>query len=124
MLEEIKESYPAKFRPALLAMIKCLSNIVQHPDDESYKIIKSFDKSILKIPGILDILDMIGFSQDESGNKNILIYEGESIDFLDTYISMFKKYLPEEVKPPQTQGREMIQIQKIQSPLVKEGEPK
>ena len=104
MLEEIKESYPTKFRPALLAMINCLSNIVQHPGDESYKIIKSFDKSILKIPGILDILDMIGFSQDKSGNKNILIYEGESIDFLDTYISMFKKYLPEEVKPPQTQG--------------------
>ena len=124
MLEEIKENYPTKFRPALLAINKCLSNIIQHPDDESYKIIKSFDKSILKIPEILDILDMIGFSQDESGNKNILKYEGDSIDCLSNYISMFKKYLPEEALPPQPQGRENIQIEKIQSPLIKEGEPK
>ena len=121
MLEGIKEMYPTKFRPALLAIIKCLSNIVQHPDDESYKIIRSFDRSILKIPGILDIFDMIGFSQDESGNKNTLIYEGESIDYLNNYISMFKKYLPEE---PQLQGTDFIQIQKIQSPLIKESEPK
>lgn len=124
MLEEIKEMYPTKFRPALLAIINCLTNILQHPDNESYKIIKSFDRSILKIPGILDIFDIIGFSQDESGNKNTLIYEGESIDYLNNYISKFKKYLPEEAQRPQPQGREVIQIQKIQSPLVKEGEPK
>ena len=124
MLEEIKEMYPTKFRPALLAIINCLTNIVQHPDNESYRIIKSFDRSILKIPGILDIFDMIGFSQDESGNKNTLILEGESIDYLNNYISMFKKYLPEDAQHPQPQGREVIQIQKIQSPLVKEGEPK
>lgn len=124
MLDEIKERYPSKFRPALLAIIKCISDIIQHPDDESYKAIKSFDKNILKIPGILDILDMIGFSQDESGNQNILIYEDESIDFLGNYISILNKYLKEEAQPPLPQSREIIQIQKIQSSFVKEDEPK
>jgi len=123
MLDEIKELYPSKFKPALMSIIKCLSNIIKHPDDESYKTIKLFDKNILKIPEILDILDMIGFSQDESGNQNILIYEDESIDFLGNYISMFNEYLQEEAQTSKPQS-EIIQIERIQSPLVKECEPK
>lgn len=130
MLDEIKERYPTKFRPALQAINKCLSNIVQHPDDEFYKKIKIIDKNILEIPGILDIFDMIGFTIKKSGAQKVLIYEDkdeddeESIDLLKNCISLFNKYLSKEPQSLQPKSIETIQIQRIQNPIIKAGEPR
>ena len=118
MLNDIRRRYPTTYRPAFQSLNQCLSNIIQHPDEVSYRIINLIDhfiqNNILIIPEILDILRLIGFSQTQPGNRNILIYQDQPLNVLNNYISIFNNFLA-QAQSPQPQNQRTFQDPRMQN---------
>ena len=118
MLNDIRRRYPTTYRPAFQSLNEFLSNIIQHPDEVSYRIINLIDhfiqNNILIIPEILDILRLIGFSQTQPGNRNILIYQDQLLNLLNNYISIFNNFLA-QAQLPQPQRQRTFQDPRIQN---------
>ena len=96
MLNEISRNHPNKSPQVFQSLNQYLSNILDHPNEMSYKIIdksnKDIQNTLLKLPEILDVLKLIGFSQNPNINKNLLIYENQPIENLNHYISILNKF--------------------------------
>ena len=118
MLNDIRARYPTTYRPAFQSLNECLLNIIQHPDEISYRIINLIDRfiqnNILIIPEILDLLQLIGFSQTQPGNRNILMYQDQSLNLLNNYISIFNNFLA-QAQTPQPQRQRTIQEARVQN---------
>ena len=118
MLNDIRRRYPTTYRPAFQSLNECLGNIIQHPDEVSYRIINLIDhfiqNNILIIPEILDILRLIGFSQTQTGSRNILMYQNQPVNLLNNYISLFNNFLA-QAQTPQPQRQRTFQDPRIQN---------
>ena len=118
ILNDIRRRIPTTYRPAFQSLNECLGNIIQHPDEVSYRIINLIDhfiqNNILIIPEILDILRLIGFSQTQTGNRNILMYQNRPVNLLNNYISLFNNFLA-QAQTPQPQRQRTFQDPRIQN---------
>ena len=88
ILNDISRRYPDIYRQVFQTLNQNLSNIVQNQNEISYRIInlknQVIQNNLLLIPEMIDILRLIGFSNNQNANE--LIYQNQPISELNNYI--------------------------------------
>ena len=115
MLDEIVQSSPNDYKTAFEILSKLLSNIVTNPEEKKFRIIKRtnpiIQTKLLKIPQIIDLLNILGYEEGTGENENNLIYEGYSLDSLNDCLSLLKQYLSNATPIYQNTGNKVIVYQ-------------
>ena len=115
MLDEIVQSSPNDYKTAFEILSKLLSNIVTNPEEKKFRIIKRtnpiIQTKLLKIPQIIDLLNILGYEEGKGENENNLIYEGYSLDSLNDCLSLLKQYLSNATPIYQNTGNKVIVYQ-------------
>ena len=98
MLSEIVKNKPNEYRTAFEILSKLLNNIIEHPEEEKFRMIKKsnavISSKLLTIPEIIDVLNVLGYEEGSGDKQNLFIYEGncfeslkECYDLLQTMLS-------------------------------------
>ena len=115
MLDEIVQSSPNDYKTAFEILSKLLSNIITNPEEKKFRIIKRtnpiIQTKLLKIPQIIDLLNILGYEEGTGENENNLIYEGYSLDSLNDCLSLLKQYLSNATPIYQNTGNKVIVYQ-------------
>ena len=115
MLDEIVQSSPNDYKTAFEILSKLLSNIITNPEEKKFRIIKRtnpiIQTKLLKIPQIIDLLNILGYEEGKGENENNLIYEGYSLDSLNDCLSLLKQYLSNATPIYQNTGNKVIVYQ-------------
>ena len=116
ILNDISRRYPDIYRQVFQTLNQNLSNIVQNQNEISYRIInlknQVIQNNLLLIPEMIDILRLIGFSNNENANE--LIYQNQPISELNNYISILNNILSQIQPPQRTKRQNTLQGQQIQ----------
>ena len=86
MLKEIVKNRPNEYKTAFEVLSKLLNNILEHPDEQKFRIIKKsnmiISSKLLSIPEIIDVLNILGYEEGSGDNKDCFVYEGNCFESL------------------------------------------
>ena len=86
MLKEIVKKWPNDYKTAFGILIKLLNNIIEHPEEPKFRVVKKSNQIIstrlLNIPEIIDVLNVLGYEEGSGEKQNCMVYEGNSFETL------------------------------------------
>lgn len=96
-LKEIISAHPSEYKTALEIMTKLLKNIIEHPEDPKFRVIKKsnaiISSKLLNIPEIVGLLDILGYEEGTDDKKDCYIYDGSFLETLKDCLNIINKLL-------------------------------
>ena len=96
-LKEIEKNRPNEYKTAFEILIKLLNNIIEHPDDPKFRLIKKSNlvvsSNLLNIPEIIDVLNVLGYEEGSGEKENCLVYEGNCFESLKECVEILKNLI-------------------------------
>ena len=96
-LKEIISAHPSEYKTALEIMTKLLKNIIEHPEDPKFRVIKKsnaiISSKLLNIPEIVGLLEILGYEEGTDGKKDCYIYDGSFLETLKDCLNIINKLL-------------------------------
>ena len=96
-LKEIISAHPSEYKTALEIMIKLLKNIIEHPEDPKFRVIKKsnaiISSKLLNIPEIVGLLEILGYEEGTDDKKDCYIYDGSFLETLKDCLNIINKLL-------------------------------
>ena len=96
-LKEIISAHPSEYKTALEIMTKLLKNIIEHPEDPKFRVIKKsnaiISSKLLNIPEIVGILEILGYEEGTDDKKDCYIYDGSFLETLKDCLNIINKLL-------------------------------
>ena len=106
MLNEIVQKKPNQYKTAFNILFKLLNNIIEHPDDPKFRVIKKTNQIIsselLTIPEIIEVLEVLGYEEGSGEKKDCLVYEGNSFESLKECVQLLQKLIQNSQNAQQT----------------------
>ena len=85
-----------RLKTALNVLVHCCSNILEHPEEEKYRKLRidneALQKKLLHLPGAVDCLNSIGFTQDE-GDSRALVLRDPDLELISVAAAIFRDSL-------------------------------
>ena len=96
-LKEIISAHPSEYKTALEIMTKLLKNIIEHPEDPKFRVIKKsnaiISSKLLNIPEIVGLLEILGYEEGTDDKKDCYIYDGSFLETLKDCLNIINKLL-------------------------------
>ena len=96
-LKEIISAHPSEYKTALEIMTKLLKNIIEHPEDPKFRVIKKsnaiISSKLLNIPEIAGLLEILGYEEGTDDKKDCYIYDGSFLETLKDCLNIINKLL-------------------------------
>ena len=96
-LKEIISAHPSEYKTALEIMTKLLKNIIEHPEDQKFRVIKKsnaiISSKLLNIPEIVGLLEILGYEEGTDDKKDCYIYDGSFLETLKDCLNIINKLL-------------------------------
>ena len=96
-LKEIILAHPSEYKTALEIMTKLLKNIIEHPEDPKFRVIKKsnaiISSKLLNIPEIVGLLEILGYEEGTDDKKDCYIYDGSFLETLKDCLNIINKLL-------------------------------
>lgn len=96
-LKEIMTKRPKEYKTAFEIMTKLVKNIIDHPDDPKFRLIKKtnaiISSKLLIIPEIVGLLEILGYEEGTGDKKDFYIYEGTFYETLNDCLNIINKLL-------------------------------
>ena len=78
-------------------MTKLLKNIIEHPEDPKFRVIKKsnaiISSKLLNIPEIVGLLEILGYEEGTDDKKDCYIYDGSFLETLKDCLNIINKLL-------------------------------
>lgn len=96
-LKEIISAHPSEYKTALEIMTKLLKNIIEHPEDPKFRVIKKsnaiISSKLLNIQEIVGLLEILGYEEGTDDKKDCYIYDGSFLETLKDCLNIINKLL-------------------------------
>ena len=96
-LKEIITNRPSEYKTAFEIMTKLLKNIIEHPDDPKFRVIKKsnavISSKLLIIPEIVGLLEILGYEEGTGEQKDCYVYDGTFFETLKDCLNVINKLL-------------------------------
>ena len=96
-LKEIISAHPSEYKTAFEIMTKLLKNIIEHPEDPKFRVIKKsnaiISSKLLNIPEIVGLLEILGYEEGTDDKKDCYIYDGSFLETLKDCLNIINKLL-------------------------------
>ena len=97
MFKEIIKNWPNNYKSAFEILTKLLNNIIEHPEEPKFRIVKKsnaiISSKLLIIPEIIDVLNVLGYEEGSGDKQNCLIYEGNYFESLKDCVELLNNLL-------------------------------
>ena len=106
MLNDIVQKRPNQYKTGFNILFKLLNNIIEHPDDPKFRVIKKTNQVIssqlLTIPEILEVLEVLGYEEGTGDKKECLVYEGNNFESLKECVQLLTNLMQNSQNTQQT----------------------
>lgn len=96
-IQDIVTKRPNEFKTAFEILTKLLNNIIEHPEEPKYRVLKKtnivISTKLLIIPEIIDVLNILGYEEGTGEKENCMLYEGNCFETLKDCVEIIKKIL-------------------------------
>ena len=96
-LKEIITNRPSEYKTAFEIMTKLLKNIIEHPDDPKFRVIKKsnavISSKLLIIPEIVGLLEILGYEEGTGEQKDCYVYDGTFFETLKVCLNIINKLI-------------------------------
>ena len=96
-LKDIISAHPSEYKTAFEIMTKLLKNIIEHPEDPKFRVIKKsnaiISSKLLNIPEIVGLLEILGYEEGTDDKKDCYIYDGSFLETLKDCLNIINKLL-------------------------------
>ena len=96
-LKEIISAHPSEYKTAFEILTKLLKNIIEHPEDPKFRVIKKsnaiISSKLLNIPEIVGLLEILGYEEGTDDKKDCYIYDGSFLETLKDCLNIINKLL-------------------------------
>ena len=106
MLNDIVQKRPNQYKTAFNILFKLLNNILEHPDEPKFRVIKKSNQIIssqlLTIPEITEVLEILGYEEGSGERKDCLVYDGNRFESLKECVQLLTNLLQNSQNTQQT----------------------